>query len=397
MSSVYDVRKHHYGIQAIIRHSVVQPLGIETLSRQTGMQKLLQREYASFLARLSLNREQLDIWKLARLRKLVDWAFTTCSFYREKYRNCGYEKGAIQSLEDFARLPTISKDDVINHFPEGMPSDKYDAALCRWMSSSGSSGKQVQIILPQRRANIDILHKYRMFEFMSGRPIDPRRWLYNIHYCTWWHTSVLGDYRVFTLSQNCPGFKALQHIKLLRPQVISSIGSYLQQLVDLGERLDLHGVEPVSTNSETTTQQERDRYENILKVPVRDEYSSEELDILAMQCQEKHYHIVEDDVHLELINTDRNRVGEIIGTDLWNDAMLMIRYQQGDLGEIASDHGRCSCGSYYRRLKKLHGRADQALTTQHGTHIPPGRILDAVEHFFCHQGTNRVSRCTTRT
>ncbi|ADP10959.1 CapK protein [Erwinia sp. Ejp617] len=388
MSEVYNVREHHGGIQTIMRYADVEPLGVESIERQTEMRQLLEKEYAEFRGRLTLDREQLDAWKLERLRSMVDWAFTTSPFYHEKYRSCGYEKGAIRTYRDFATLPSISKDDVIAHFPLGMPSNKFKPASCRWMSSSGSSGKQVQIILPQHRANLDILHKYRMFEFMSGRHLDPSRWIYNIHYCVWWHTSVLGDYRVFTLSQDCPGFYALKHIKYLRPQIISSIGSYLQQLAAIGERLDVHGVELISTNSETTTQQERDRYESIFRVPVRDEYSSEELDILAMQCRDKHYHVVEDDVHLEIINCDSSGVGEIVGTDLWNQAMPMIRYEQGDLCEMDENEQSCTCGSHFHRLKKLHGRADQGLTTQQGKTIPPASILDAVERFFCQDDSN---------
>lgn len=246
----------------------------------------------------------------------------------------------------------------------------------------------MQIILPQKRTNLDILFKYRMFEFMSGKKIDPARWIYNIHYCMWWHSSVLGEYRVFTLSQDCPEFYALNHIKAMRPQIISSIGSYLGKLAALGERLDIYGVELISTNSETTTQEERYRYEAIFKVPVRDEYSSEELDIMAMQCMDKHYHLVEDDVHLEVINRDAQGVGDIIGTDLWNDAMPMIRYQQGDLCELDDSREVCSCGSHFRKIRKLHGRADQGLTTLYGNTISPGSILDAVERFFCRDEAN---------
>ncbi|MBS9440384.1 phenylacetate--CoA ligase family protein [Photorhabdus heterorhabditis] len=388
MSNVYDVKQAHCNIQSIINYSQVEPLGVESIERQTGMRVLWEREYSMFSQRLTLDQGILEQWKLKKLRSLVDWAFITSPYYRDKYQKHGYELGAIRSFKDFEQLPVITKDDVINNFPLGMPSQQYDPEKCRWMSSSGSSGKQVQIILPQKRANLDILFKYRMFEFMSGKKIDPARWIYNIHYCMWWHSSVLGKYRVFTLSQDCPEFYALKHIKAMRPQIISSIGSYLGKLAALGERLDIYGVELISTNSETTTQEERYRYEAIFKVPVRDEYSSEELDIMAMQCVDKHYHLVEDDVHLEVINRDAQGVGDIIGTDLWNDAMPMIRYQQGDLCELDDSREVCSCGSHFRKIRKLHGRADQGLTTLHGNTISPGSILDAVERFFCRDEAN---------
>lgn len=387
MSDIFDVKDHHGDIPEILNHMDLEPLAAETIERQQGMWKLWQTQKDLFHQRLLWNEEKLKGWKVDQLCALVDWAYSTSPFYNSLYNKAGYEPGAIRSLDDFAKLPTIGKDDVIANFPTGMPSREFDIKSCRWMSSSGSSGKQVQIVLPQNRADLDILFKYRMFEWQGDFRLDPGRWLYNIHYVLWWHTSILGNLPVFSVTQECPPEAVLRHIAFLRPQVVSSLGSYLAGLAALGQSLDQYGVRVVSTNSETTTQTERSAWEEIFCVPVRDEYSSEEIDILAVQCNAGRYHVLEDDVHVEVINPDSDGFGEVVGTDLWNRAMPMIRYRQGDLATL-SPYGAgdlCACGSHFRKLDQLHGRADQAFITMTGQRIVPGRLLDVVEAFLCRE------------
>jgi len=388
MSSIFNVKEYHYQLPEIQKYMDLEPMAPETHIRQKEMHSFWNQEKNDFYARLFWPINEVLDWKLARLQVLVDWAYETSPFYRELYSKIGYHLGDIRSYADFSELPTISKDDVIHNFPEGMPSKKYDINHCRWMSSSGSSGKQVQIILPQRRANLDILFKYRMFEFMAGSRLDPNLWLYNIHYVLWWHTSILGELPVFSITQDCDPKVVLDHIKLIRPQVISSIGSYLGQLAGLGEELSSAGVKLITTNSETTSKKERKRWSSIFSTHVLDEYSSEELDILAMECQYGCYHVNEDDSHLEIVNTDSTGLGEVIGTDLWNDAMPMIRYEQGDLAKWSSSTGICECGSAFRRLDGLHGRADQAFYSRENGKIAAGSLLDVVEMYFCSEEAN---------
>ncbi len=384
---IYDVKQHHHDIAAIREHMNLAPLAPETSAGQRDMLSMWGAEKEAFYERIFWNPDRLAKWKLARLSTLVDFAFRTSPFYRRLYKTVGYAAGGIRSYDDFEQLPVITKDDVIANFPDGMPSDAHALAECRWMSTSGSSGKQIQIVLPQRRADLDVLFKYRMFEFMGGFRLTPDRWLYNIHYCIWWHTSMMGQHRVFSVTQDCDAEAVLAHIARLRPVVVSAVGSYVEKLAAMGMSLRTLGVRLVSTNSETTTPEERRRWSRVFDVPVRDEYSSEELDLLAMECPHGHYHAVEDDSHLEIQIFEKGRPGRVIGTDLWNTAMPMIRYDQGDLAEW-EDGDQCPCGSGFRRIKHLHGRADQAFFSRINGIIAPASLLDAVEETLCSPHSN---------
>lgn len=194
---IYDVKQRHFDIPAIRTHMNLPPLAPETLACQRGMLSMWSAEKDAFYKRIFWDAEKLARWKLAKLATLVDFAFHTSPFYRHLYHAVGYAPGDIRSYADFERLPVITKDDVIANFPDGMPSETYKLDECRWMSTSGSSGKQIQIVLPQRRADLDVLFKYRMFEFMGGFRLAPTQWLYNIHFCLWWHTSGRQLSRIF--------------------------------------------------------------------------------------------------------------------------------------------------------------------------------------------------------
>lgn len=380
---IYDVKKHHYEISAIKKYMNLAPLAPETMEKQQGMLNLWNDNREEFNSRLFWDIEKITAWKLQVLSQLVDWAFSTSTFYKKIYSNIGFELGGIRSYSDFESLPIITRDDLISHFPNEIPSNKYNINECRWMSSSGSSGKPVQIILPQKRADLDTLFKYRMFEFMGGFKLAPSDWLYNIGHAMWWHTSILGQYKVFSVSQDCPPEEILKHIKLLKPTVISSLGSYLEKLSSVSGNLSEHGVKLISTNSESTSKNERIKWSEIFGIPVCDEYSSEELDLLGMECPYRNYHTVEDDCHMEIIEQEKNNLMGVVGTDLWNLAMPIIRYYQGDLADWDSNNELCSCGSSFRRIKNLHGRADQAFFSISKGKILPGSLMDAAEEFLC--------------
>jgi phenylacetate-CoA ligase len=326
-------------------------------------------------------RHKLRRWKLARLSQLVDYAYLSTSFYRAKYDEIGFTPGDIRSYDDFRQLPLVHRDDLIREFPHGIVSRQTNISKCRRVCSSGSSGKPVQMLVTQRRADLDTFFKYRQFELMSGFRLPPDRWLYNIHHSLWWYTSFLGQYPVFSLCQACPPASALHHIRQLRPIVVASLASTLHSLAELGVELRSCGVRLISTNSESSTLEERCRWERIFGVPIRDEYSSEELDIVAHQCEAGTYHVVEDDCHLESLDQDDAGVGNVVGTDLWNRAMPIIRYWQGDLIRI-NEKDKCLCGSGTRIVAELHGRLDQAFTSKTLGRITPGNLMELCDSYL---------------
>src|SRR5262249_23633569 len=97
------------------------------------------RSYEEIVAFPSLSPEQIADAQLERLRRLIDRAYRGSEFYRQLYASHDIAPEDIRSWSDFRRLPTVTKDDIIERHdlvPIGGP-----AALrrARVSHSSGSS------------------------------------------------------------------------------------------------------------------------------------------------------------------------------------------------------------------------------------------------------------------
>jgi phenylacetate-CoA ligase len=139
----------------------------------------------------------------------------------------------------------------------------------------------------------------------------------------------------------------------------------------------------VSTNSEMSTQAERNELSKLFHCPVLDEYSSEELTRIAAQCLHGRYHVFEDINYLEVVD-DQGRatrdVGIIVGTNLHNFVMPMIRYRQDDRGRLET--ADCPCGWKFRTLTHFEGRRNDSFVLPSGKILSSGFLLDATYDFL---------------
>jgi phenylacetate-CoA ligase len=81
----------------------------------------------------------------------------------------------------------------------------------------------------------------------------------------------------------------------------------------------------------------------------------------------------------------------IVGTNLHNFAMPMIRYQQNDLGRIADEP--CPCGWRFRKLVNLQGRRNDSFVMPSGRLLSSGFLLDATYEFLLMYRTAILDFC----
>lgn len=387
-AAILNVDDFHFDIQSVKEHSQFPASRIiETPSRQQALLNVWNQEYGSMQARLKEDVDLLNRYKLQRIRFLVDLAFSTTSFYHALYSKVGYTIGGIQSWDDFHKLPIVTKDHLRESFPQ-VVGKTFNPDKLYGVRTSGSSGKPLTIVLDDHRAHRDTLIRIRQFELLAGRALPEDRWIYNLHHTKWWFTSMLGRYPTFTLRQDCPIQDIENHIKRLKPSVISGLPSTLSALANRGINLQELGVFCVSTNSETSSRGERSSMAKVFQVPVGDEYSSEELGLIATECSCGQYHLVEDECHVEILSeaSDSN-FGRVVGTDLWNIAMPVIRYDQGDLAKRSSK-SKCSCGSTFPILESFQGRTDQNFINQYRQTVSSSNLLDICDQYFVPASSN---------
>ena len=91
-----------------------------------------------------LSNEQLRRYQDKRLRKMVKFAYTV-PIYHDKYKKAGIHPDDIRGIKDIKKIPTVSKYDFKEYFPDGIVSQKTDKNKLIKVSTSGTTGKSLTI------------------------------------------------------------------------------------------------------------------------------------------------------------------------------------------------------------------------------------------------------------
>ncbi|SDB37439.1 phenylacetate-CoA ligase [Pseudomonas sp. NFACC23-1] len=342
------------------------------------------------LALWSKNAEQMNIFlrqsvedirksQLLKIKKLVDNAYTSVPFYRELYTACGYELGSISSFADFERLPIINKT-LLNSFePSKIVNDAEHLERANTSRTSGSSGNPFTVYSDDNDIILDHLQVLRFYNSCLKTPLQESDWIYLLHHVGLAFSSLHGKYRTFQLPDLLSDTPLGEHLSYLRPRLLVTLPSYLPLILQHKEHVKSSGVEAILTNSESSTQQERDYYSKALGLPVYDEYSSEEIGMIATQCTHGNYHVIEDGVYLEIVNADNRGFGNVVCTDLNNELMPLIRFDHGDVAKKNTSNSLCECGSACTSLEEINGRRDDTFRTRGLEVVPSASLLAAID------------------
>jgi phenylacetate-CoA ligase len=335
--------------------------------------------YPNAMRLSKLDQEQMKAHQFSTIKRLLDIAYYHTDFYRHKYNAVGVHPNDIKTWEDFKQLPTITKDELITCSSEFVDKRVKNNYLI-FSKSSGSTGKFVSVQLDAHYFNAQAIQVIRMLKELNPgySPLDKELLVYTSPYP---FSSIGGFYRTVYLNNLLSEREILRKILQVRPAIISIYPSILRTIVD---RHEIHyrdlGIETIITNSEHSTQSERDYFAKLFGCSVFDEFSSEELGAIAYQCVEKQYHLVQDCSYIELLsaNTDKEanpgQPGEFVGTCLINTVAPIIRYRQSDLAILATNP--CDCGKTTPVLQTIVGRKNSSFKRPDGIEIPSGRILD---------------------
>jgi|HubBroStandDraft_2_1064218.scaffolds.fasta_scaffold13946_2 phenylacetate-CoA ligase len=144
------------------------------------------------------------------------------------------------------------------------------------------------------------------------------------------------------------------HVLVVYPSVLDALLEYREK-----HGLNLPSLSIIRTISETLKPRIRERALAALPVKIADNYSSQEMGIIAIQCPESGlYHTMGESLIVEVIGDDghvcrEGEVGRVVVSDLHNFATPMIRYDIGDYAEVG---GPCPCGRGLPTLKRVLGR-----------------------------------------
>ncbi|PXV61435.1 phenylacetate-CoA ligase [Dyella jiangningensis] len=334
--------------------------------------------------------EAIAALQFQRLKALIEHCYREVPYYRRRWRELGILPEDIRSMNDYARLPVLTKADIRENFDDLQATSWRGRLLFK--RTGGSTGDPLKLGYTHESYERRMAVMWRGYGWAGSRP--GRRTLYL------WAGAVGtpgrvqqfkdGIYNTLFARRMLNSFEMTESnlvsyadaIDRYRPAIIVGYVNPLARLakwiVDTGRKV--HRPDAVIGAAEALHPHQRDTIARAFGSPVYNTYGCREFMLIASECAHHHgLHVNADHLVLELLDTDGSRVasgpGEVAITDLSNYGMPFIRYLNGDLA-TASNAYSCPCGRGLPLLERVEGRVLDAIRT------PDGRILPG--EFFPH-------------
>ena len=341
------------------------------------------------LARALEESQWLPAEEIARRQHLqlvsvATHAAAQSAHFGERLRAAGLTPADLGTPAGLRRLPVLRRRDIQ---PAG--ANFYCAAVpkghepIRETQTSGSTGEPVRT----RRTSLSQLF-WRAFSLRShawfgrdlaGRSTAIRAHAHGTHVAENWGAPLDLLFETGPLQIIPVRTDIAQQIRMLEAFKPDSIVIYPSNLEAIRRHCRRHGIEiggltRILTMGETLWPQVRADAEAFFHAPIFDNYSSEELGHIALQCPDSGlYHVMAENLLVEVIDGGGapcgvGETGRLVLTDLSNFASPLVRYDIADYAEVA---GACPCGRGLPSLKRIMGRERNILRRPDGQRYWP--------------------------
>jgi phenylacetate-coenzyme A ligase PaaK-like adenylate-forming protein len=352
------------------------------------------------------DRKARDNWQSAQIKNLIKHVHDRSPFWRKRL---GTKKAGDIKLAD---IPILTRHDVREQvMAEGTLLSQQDGLRVKRHMTSGSSGTPVEFFVSQMNGYYNQARMIAQY-FLEGRDLNLNRtrlrhfnfsevqgfpansskqrldvklsnsWLApldsliksglnkNIGY---WHPSL--DQLLTELSKHPIGYfvvsSRLLEVLFSAHDIEDLIENKIAMVVPLAGKLD-----------------EGLRKQIVEKgIPVRSNYSSEEVGLIGSECIEhpNHYHVAESNVFVEVDKSDvdfgsQSGIGRILVTHLHSYATPFVRYDIGDFGALMHT---CKCGHNGLTICNIGGREKEFVSHAGGRltafHIRASDITQIVD------------------
>jgi phenylacetate-CoA ligase len=335
-----------------------------------------------------VSRDELHALQLTRLKWSLRHAYEPVPAYRRKFDQHGVHPDDLQRIEDLARFPFTTKQDLRDNYPFGMFAVPRENVV-RVHASSGTTGKPS--VVGYTAADIDVWANLmaRSIRASGGRPGDIVHIAYGYGLFTGGLGAHYGAERLGCTVIPMSGGQTEKQIQLIfdfRPDIIMVTPSYMLTLID---EMQKHGIDPMQCSlrigifgAEPWTEAMRAAIEKRAGLDAVDIYGLSEVmgPGVANECIEaKDGPVIwEDHFYPEIVDPQTGAVlpdgepGELVFTSLSKEALPVIRYRTRDLTRLLPPTARSM-----RRMSKITGRSDDMLIIR-GVNVFPSQIEELI-------------------
>ncbi len=339
-------------------------------------------------------REETAAEQARLLREHLAYAASSSPFYREQFREAGFDPGAVTRVEDIQSLPFTEKSDITggNRF-YAAPSERI-TDICLTSATTGTH----PTVIPQTASDLARLafNEELAFDMAGIKNTDTVLICAAVDKCFMAGLAYFLGLQKLGATAVRAGSSDAAHIwelsKVTGATAIVGVPSLMHRIgtfaVENGENPAESAVQKLIAIGEPT----RDKDLNLLPVSgaleamwsarIFSTYASTELATTFCECEHRQGGHLRPELNvIEIVDENGQPAadgtpGEVVTTPLGVTGMPLVRFRTNDISYIISEP--CGCGRTTRRLAPVMGRKNQMLKYK-GTTVFPNSIINALE------------------
>lgn len=335
--------------------------------------------------------ERIRTWQTQQVRAMLEYCERRVPYYRSLFGRVGFDPRTVHDVTDIQGLPPLTKN-IIRRHVEDLFAEGVSRSDIKKGSTGGSTGEPTPYYLSRDEAAWMDATFRRCFSWVGAKWGDrllkigagPTWSSHSIRsqIVKWFNEKVKNIY-----SMPVPSFDdssiddCLGAIEKIQPTILygypAAFEMISRRMVRTGHRLPF--VRVVWTSSETLFPHQRDVIREAFGLEVFDGYGTGDAPI-AMECSAHDgLHLFQHTKLIEVVDKDGKQVGpgqmgRVLVTQFHNFAWPCVRYDTGDIAELAPDGAECPCGVRLPKIRRVMGRIGDTLLTPDGKVIPAGGI-----------------------
>ncbi len=324
-------------------------------------------------------KEKLDQHQFDLLRELLIHCRDNVPFYRELFKKHSFDPDKMTQFKDIEKIPVLTKDIIRNNF-EKFKADNFDEYVPRTKTTGGSTGQPITVY------NDYLSHSYlaannlrvwssatdykigdKFITIAHGSLLPDKNTIKNKFYFLFQHSTLISSYHLNDKRLT----EAIRIINKSRAKFMYGYSSSIFMIAKFASANNIEinsKLQAIYSTSDMLYPNQRKLIESVFKVTVFDSYGCPESGIISFECNNHNgYHLNQESAFVEIINKNKDGLGKIISTPLYNYAFPLIRYDTGDVGKYSDE--QCKCGRHLPRISELGGRIRDFVILKDGRYI----------------------------
>ena len=345
------------------------------------------------------SEDEIKSYQEEKLQKLIQHSYDNVPYYTELLKNLKLTPEDFNSLEDIKKIPTISKEKIVENFNNGkIIAKNINRNKVIFGQSSGSTGLRTRYYIDKNAYGYNLACNLRGWYWMGYRLGDKIIKVSQNKRKS--KLKVFQDYfdRTRLFANQYDDKNLNDFIGLMNDFAPNFLRSYPDPLVFIANYLNNNSVKipslkGINTTGNTLFLEVRNLVENTFNTKVFDSYSCEGGPNFFECPTHEYYHCSSEYGIAEIINTQGEEVkkgekGNLVVTNLHNYAVPFIRYESKDIVEKGD---KCSCGRNHLTIKSILGRNNDIIITPGKQYLIAQtfttyfKYFEIIEQFQVHQ------------